>query len=608
MAAHIRWSFAKNDGGRETGFHDAGVETFKGNFDRYLAREVIQNSLDARRNFKQPVRVTFELRRLKRKEIPDVDALQSAFSSCAEYWKPDKRAREFFSKAEKLAKQAEVVALQISDYNTSGVLGSDTERGKNWYNLIRCAGSSPKGGGEGGSFGIGKNAPFAASELRTVLYSTHTVGGDNAFQGVAVLASHKAGDGSTAQSTGFLGGGKGASIRTKESIPETFRRDEAGTDIIVLGFPANKNWQEDLTYSVLDNFWLAIDLGDLEVQIDDLLITRKTLPKQLDQFAAKEDFQAHLYFQAFKNPTVPPIKKKLPTLGECEAYLLAGAADNMPKAVAMIRKTGMQIYEKQFRAIVPFCGVFLCRNDQGNSILREMEPPGHDKWDPDLPEKGAHRSTQNEFLAFIRDCIRLLSPADDGKPVSVPGLNKYLPDDEDTPEEEAFDEETDKPQSKESFKQEISKIETKKVEIKKHFKPDSTGLEEGDDEIDIEGDGEGGGGGGGGGGDGGGAKPPIPISYRTFSKDGAAGVYQVRVTPEGTLKSKQLKLQIWTLGDDSRVPAEIKAAKLFEGEELSVGTSGIVGPITIHPNKPIRLQISLQDPLRVSMEVTAHEA
>ena len=165
MTLDIKWNFAKNDGGRETGFHDAGVETFKGNFDRYLAREVIQNSLDARKDYKKPVRVRFGLRQLKRTEIPDIDALKSALSRCADYWKPDERARAFFANAEKLSKQKEIPALQISDYNTSGVLGSDTERGKNWYNLIRCAGSSPKGGGEGGSFGIGKNAPFAASRM-----------------------------------------------------------------------------------------------------------------------------------------------------------------------------------------------------------------------------------------------------------------------------------------------------------------------------------------------------------------------------------------------------------------------------------------------------------
>jgi len=261
----IKWTFAKNDGGRETGFHDAGVETFAGNFDRYLAREIIQNSLDARHDLKQPAQVEFKLRTIKRGDIPDMDGLKLALSRCADYWKADKKACPFFQQAAKLAANKEVDALEVSDFNTTGVQGSETQRDKNWYSLIRCAGSSPKGGGEGGSFGIGKNAPFAASMMRTVLYSTKTIDGDDAFQGVAILASHKNGTGTeVAQPVGFLGGAKGVSIRAKKDIPGQFRRTEAGTDIIILGFRVANNWEQDLTYSVLDNFWPAINFGELE--------------------------------------------------------------------------------------------------------------------------------------------------------------------------------------------------------------------------------------------------------------------------------------------------------------------------------------------------------
>src|SRR5438445_633728 len=121
MAVQIRWTFAKNDGGRETGFHDAGIETFQGNFDRYLAREIIQNSLDARYDPNKPVRVLFKLRSLKRSQIPDLDGLRVALARCSEYWKQNKKALKFFRGAEKLAAQSEVLALQVSDFNTTGV-------------------------------------------------------------------------------------------------------------------------------------------------------------------------------------------------------------------------------------------------------------------------------------------------------------------------------------------------------------------------------------------------------------------------------------------------------------------------------------------------------
>ncbi|MCX7424491.1 MAG: hypothetical protein NTW96_02475 [Planctomycetia bacterium] len=163
----MQWLFPKSDLGQESGLHDAGVETFKGNYYRYLAREILQNSLDARSDPNRPVVVKFQCVEIGRDRIPDMDGLGTALSQCRAYWADDQKAAAFFDRAVQLAQTATVTALRISDHNTTGVVGSDTERRKNWYSLIRCSGSSSKYGGEGGSYGIGKNAPFATSDLRT---------------------------------------------------------------------------------------------------------------------------------------------------------------------------------------------------------------------------------------------------------------------------------------------------------------------------------------------------------------------------------------------------------------------------------------------------------
>src|SRR5436305_125568 len=132
----MNWTFAVNDGGRETGFHDAGVENFKGNFDRYLAREVIQNSLDARANPKSPVQVRFDVQTFKSSDIPDMGSLRKRLKACAEYWKHDPKAKIFFQSAEQLASKPSVQVLRISDFGTKGVTGTDIQREKPWYNLI----------------------------------------------------------------------------------------------------------------------------------------------------------------------------------------------------------------------------------------------------------------------------------------------------------------------------------------------------------------------------------------------------------------------------------------------------------------------------------------
>jgi hypothetical protein len=230
----MKWSFFQNLGGQESGFHDAGVETFKGNLERYLAREVIQNSLDARDDSNKPVLVRFELLQLAASSIPDFKNLAATFVRCADYWKGVQKTKEFFERAQKLARAKTVTALRIGDFNTRGVTGTDTERTDCWYSLIRCSGSSSKSTGEGGSFGIGKNAPFAASQMRTVLYSTMTKNRDLAFQGVAKLVTHVHPEGGNAQHIGYLGGPSGSSVRNKKEISADFVRSKPGTDLIIL--------------------------------------------------------------------------------------------------------------------------------------------------------------------------------------------------------------------------------------------------------------------------------------------------------------------------------------------------------------------------------------
>lgn len=628
----MSWLFPRNDGGRDSGFHDAGVETFKGNLDRYLAREMIQNSLDARLEAEKPVHVKFELLSLDRSKIPGMNYLQETFGRCAEYWKDDDKASAFFRHAIWLASQLRISALKISDYNTTGVPGEDADRTKNWYHLIRCAGSSSKGGGEGGSFGIGKNAPFAASKLRTVFYSTKTADDSVAFQGVSTLVSHKLPDGSTAQPTGFLGEEHGESIRSPEHIPIIFQRTECGLDIVVLEYPAASEWQNDLTYSVLDNFWPAIDLGDLIVTVGNQIIDRSTLPTLLNAFNGQEDFTAHLFYQAYKSPT-HSFTENLSTLRECNLFLVAGDMD-LPKRVAMVRETGMVIYQRGYlRSLLPFCGVFLCRNDVGNRVLRDMEPPRHDTWDPDHPERGANKKVEIEYMTFIRDCIKKLVPVDDSKVISIPDLNRFLPDDDET-DEESFDGGETPSKSETSERSSLPEIITgRKIDLRQgRMQPDSA-KPEGEEEETEAGEGEGSGGGpgkgvneadggtgSGGGGKGEGkagaetgskggvhSKPAVPVHYRTFSKSDGRGVYSL-VVKRQVKGTQPVNLIISIVGDDQKAPAEISAAHLPDGTEIPILGPGVFGPVMLSENESSRIEVTLAEPIRVAMEVVAHEA
>jgi hypothetical protein len=208
----------------------------------------------------------------------------------------------------------------------------------------------------------------------------------------------------------------------------------------------------------------------------------------------------------------------------------------------------------------------------------------------------------------------------------VPGLSRFLPDDDDTPEdlfeggEDRKDESADRSRLPE-------KIGGKTIDPRRtSARPDHVKPGEGTDEIETGGGDfppEGGTGSGGGTGEGAGeggagkrgrggpqgeeSKPTIPIRYRTFATNVDSGVYAVTVQSENKTP-KGATLSIWTVGDQGKAPAEIISARQRDGKNVPVKGAGILGPIVL-PNKKgsLRLEIKLSEPLRLAMEVAAHE-
>jgi hypothetical protein len=628
----MNWFFPSNNGGQESGFHDAGVETFRGNIDRYVARESIQNCVDARADRSKPVHVIFQLRDHDAESLAGRHELRETLQRCAQYWKSDKRAKAFFDNATEILKTRALPILRIGDYNTTGVLGSDTDRTGNWYNLVKCAGSSSKGAGEGGSFGIGKNAPFAASQLRTVFYSTLNKDSERIFQGVARLVTHENAEGDRVQATGLFGNENGASVRDVSSIPAGFRREVPGTDIFVLGYQASENWEMDMAQSVLENFWPAIHNGALTVEIAGTVIDKERLPELMEKFAAEKSFTAHFYYRACVSGESRTFITALKHLGDVSLCLLPGDF-GLPKKIALTRQTGMVIQPKAFRSLIPFSGYFVCANDAGNARLRDMEPPRHDSWNKDLPDRNSGKKALDELFDWMRDCIEKLRPSDDSKVISIPDLYKFLPDDDESeqpgldmaPEGTLVEETTDKtPSELPIHTRPISRTPT--VAEPDSQETDQTGSEvieaKGDEATggDGGGDGNGGDGGTGQGGPAGeghghtseaggtlGTKPKqsINIQWRAFLSDAASGTYSLVVVSEMT---KQGTLAIFAVGDDARrEPISIETANAADGKQLVVENLNRITNLALIKDNPLRLTVTLKEPDKLALEVLAYE-
>ena len=192
----IGWIFPILDGGNEQGFNNSGIETFNGSemYDN-LAREICQNSLDAKdEDTEEPVIVKFTTEDIEISSNEAVSGLLDIVGKCEEYWKgrEDDKLRHFFGTVKKIKESNSVSILRIADYNTKGLEGS--KAGKNekspWRGLTHSDGVSYKNEDSGGSYGIGKNAPFVCSQIRTVFYNTYAKDGEKAFQGIARLMTH----------------------------------------------------------------------------------------------------------------------------------------------------------------------------------------------------------------------------------------------------------------------------------------------------------------------------------------------------------------------------------------------------------------------------------
>ena len=99
--------------------------------------------------------------------------------------KPNEKHVEFFKNAEKaLGTRKEIKLFLYEDFNTPGLSGADDDDNSTFSGCVLSEGISVgKDKTSGGSYGIGKNAIFGFSKLRTVFYSSFNKKNEFIFQG-----------------------------------------------------------------------------------------------------------------------------------------------------------------------------------------------------------------------------------------------------------------------------------------------------------------------------------------------------------------------------------------------------------------------------------------
>ena len=625
-----KWNFPSNNFGQISGIADSGVETFKGTPIKSLAREICQNSLDARLENDEPTRIEFKTFEIDPHNIPDYDGLEDALKRSLDFWAQQQstKAKKFFKQALDTIHKPTITCLRISDFNTSGLVGSREEYNSPWCNLTKSSGASDKSGSHGGSFGIGKFAPYACSALRTVFYSTSDKDGVCASQGVSRLTSFKNKANEITQGTGFYGNDQNSPMYKQYSLDPTYSRsaENYGTDIYIATFTGDSRWQHQMVASVLDGFLYAIYNGTLVVDVDGIIISKDTLADLV--ITHKEYFNEHAdeYYQALTDKKIARVfTKELTddpeTTGKLTLKLMI--MPSFSRRVAMIRQTGMKIKDKgNINGLIPFAGTLFIEGDAINSYLRSLENPQHLEWEVERAEnKSKAKHVLTTLTRFIKSSLDEMKN-DESEEALDPTVGEYLSatDFDQSPHQERSEALQD---SIKDFKVHVTEV-APKSSGPQIGEPGKTLVDDDEGDIvvtDIPGEGgsgsqgQGGHGGNGGGsnpGDGGGNVPVehrkklsaiSAASIRNMVRNKSTGEYTIVFTPDSSATDSIL--EVFMSAESQNYEASIIAASCSECPDLKFNKNRVTNLIFTE-KKAIKLDIQLDYHDYCSLEVKAY--
>ena len=431
------WRFPRNDSDETEGPNDGGISHFTSDRMANVIRECIQNSLDARDDQSKPVKVEIDLATLSPESFA-VKSLQRSLLAAIESPHNDAPHKNQFDKGLNLLNQARagVKTLKITDSNTTGAddnLRMDGAPSK-WESLTKSTGLSVKDQPDAaGSFGLGKHAPFAATDIRTVLYSTAWKTNDGQlhrrFQGKAILVSHQDSAGAKYRKTGYLGDNYAA--LSGNNVPADFRLDEPGLAIYIPGYEPDSDWEQESRKTVIDHFFHAIIHGGLEAEIAGNVVSKG----KINQYAVSPrtaDF--------IRVSQIPPVAET--NIQDIGHVVLRLELIDSRRRIALVRDAGMMITDVPRDMKIPglmrlpshwrtFTAIIECRSEGQPSVLRESESPSHTSISTqqiaDRNRRNRANAALKELGGWCREQIRVLAePASSEDIVNATEIARYL--------------------------------------------------------------------------------------------------------------------------------------------------------------------------------------
>ena len=465
-----RWRFKGNGFGTDNGLDTSDMETFKKDAFTSLAREICQNSIDARDVSDKPVRIEFKTFEVQRESIPGVEDITEQIEACIKTWPNNKKLSDQLKDMYSHANAKKITCLRISDFNTTGLCGASTQEDDTaWHYLIHGSGLSNKAQSSGGSKGIGKFATFVTSYFNTVFYSTKTINNEIGYEGICKLCSAKMIDSNEkTQGIGYYGSSEeNQPVFEELNLDSTFVRNdkEYGTDIYIIGFKTLDKWKEDIISKTLDSFMCAIMFSQLEVVVDDVIINASTVKNIVYGDQIKKSFKKNVVSQyLLLTDTEHRFEDTIHTdLGDVKLYLLGFNKEDKDIATnscVMIRYPYMKIRDIANISAIP-CSA-MCIIEEGNlqRQLRDVENPQHTDWEFNRIDdastraelKGIYKQLKSDIVSTISEHLI----KSDDTITDLEGAAEFLPGGEGERKSDKEQKKTkilDKPQLKTKVKQ-----------------------------------------------------------------------------------------------------------------------------------------------------------
>lgn len=420
------WQFSKINNIEESAFNKI-LERFSRFGIMGLVRENIQNSLDGRiKECIKPVKITIETGEMDKANIPAIEEVAQRIHAL--------KGRNEYSKEtiahmqSTIIKEEKVSYLTFEDENTRGLTGAEFGQTDNdehtWsvyaYNKGVHASDADEvfENSRGGSHGVGKIASNAASDTHMMYFANCDADGNQHIGGTVELIEHQY-EGQAYRSTGYFShiqeliptGTKYMAIpNTYQSI---FKKETRGLKIIIPYLKEEFNNENAIITSVIDNFFVAILQGKLEVIVNGQMITASTLQNFIQNpqyYVQDRQDMKKIFTPLYINSYLAMDKEEIEINIDGQPYhfdLYFQYDEMIPNGrVGIIRTIGMKIEDRGIPSYKrkPYNAVLLA-HPNADGYMKSLENESHTKLSNENIYDKKLKSKAGKFLRELEKAV-----------------------------------------------------------------------------------------------------------------------------------------------------------------------------------------------------------